>query len=91
MLTLMRPKGLREYMAKAKILRVVKASSRSYAVISNTHIFKDLWGGRGFEQVALMPAKDELDAWNKGKAIADEYNERVKAERQALRDKAKTD
>ena len=78
-------------MAKAKILRVAKASSRSYAVISNTHIFRDLWGGKGFEQIALIPATDELQAWQIGNEIADEYNKRIEAERQANRGEAKKD
>jgi hypothetical protein len=65
-------------MAKAKILVAVKASARQYMVVSNLKIFRDLWGGMHFEDVALIPARDELQAWQIGNEIANEYNKRVK-------------
>ena len=75
-------------MIKAKIIGVFQGTRQVYMIISNKKIFPPDFAGE-YDNVSLIRATDELEAWQKGKEIADEYNERIKAQRQADRDKAK--
>lgn len=76
--------------AKIKLVHRLTSLSTRCVVYSNKKIFRDVWDTKPTD-VAFIQAKDELDAWQKGQAIADEYNERIKTQRQADRDKAKQD
>ena len=77
---------------KAKVMYVQRMQilGSRYIVKSNVKVFRDIWDDT-FTNTAFMLANDELEAWQKGQVIVNEYNERIKTQRQADRDKAEQD
>lgn len=81
-------------MAKAKITGVLKVGLNKFMVVSNRGIFPygSTWDvGSSDNDVGLIYATDELDAWKIGSEIADEWNKRNKTQRQTVRGKASSD
>lgn len=74
-------------MARAKINGVFKLGRNQYIVFCNREVFDGGW--LGDKTIEVLSAKDELDAFMKGKDIVDDWNERDKAQRQAVRSEAK--